>query len=62
MLVTACGGGGSDSGTSNPPVATPPPEPEPKGLLIQVAGSDELRQKAVQGLENYLEGQLSFPG
>ena len=59
MLVAACGGGGSDSGTSNPPVATPPPEPEPKGLLIQVAGSDELRQKAVQGLENYLEGQLS---
>ena len=59
MLVAACGGGGSDSGTSNPPVATPPPEPEPKGLLIQVTGSDELRQKAVQGLENYLEGQLT---
>lgn len=61
MLIKACGGGGSDSGTSNLPVATPPPDPEPKGLLIQVAGSDEFRQKAVQGLENYFEEQLSSP-
>ncbi|MGB1939364.1 MAG: beta-propeller domain-containing protein [Pseudomonadales bacterium] len=56
-LIASCGGGGGGNAPETP-VATPSPAPAPKGLLVQIAGSDELREKAVQGLQNYFEERL----